>query len=54
MASNSTYVSKVFIQQLNISVQHLEGKQLIILVLQTSTEVQAGIPAVEEEKSLLW
>ena len=43
--SSSTYVAEVFIQQLDISVQHLEGQQLIILVLQTSTEVQAGIPA---------
>lgn len=51
MTSSSTYIAKVFIQQLNISVQHFEGKQLIIVVLQTSTEIQAGIPVVEEEKS---
>lgn len=46
----STYIAKVFIQQLNISVQHFEGQQLIILALQTDTEIQAGISEIEEDK----
>lgn len=46
---SSTYIAKVFIQQLHISVQHFEAQQLIILVIHTGTEIQAGIPAFEEE-----
>lgn len=46
----STYVAKVFIQQLDISVQHFEAQQLIIPVLHTGTEIQAGIPAREEDQ----
>ena len=47
---SSTYVAEVFIQQLDVSVQHFEGQQLIILGLQTSTEIQAGIPEMKEDK----
>lgn len=46
----STYISKVFIQQLDVSVQHFEAQQLIILVLYTSTKIQTGIPALKEDK----
>lgn len=46
---SSTYITKVFIQQLHISVEHFKAQQLIILVVQTSTEIQTGIPAFEEE-----
>lgn len=47
-AFSSTYAAKVFIQQLDISVQHFQGQQLIILVIQTSAEIQAGVPALYE------
>lgn len=50
MTFNFTYIAKVFIQQLDISVQHFKGKELIILVLQTGTEIQAGISAGVEDK----
>lgn len=50
MTLNFAYISKVSIQQLHISVQHLQAQQLIVLRLQTSTEIQAGIPAYQRKQ----
>ena len=44
---SSTYISKVSIQQLYVSVQNLEGQQLVILLIQSHTEIQAGVPEVQ-------
>lgn len=44
----NTHISKVLVQQLDVSVQHFKGKQLIVVVVQTSTEIQTGIPAVSK------
>lgn len=39
-----TYIAKVLIKQFNISMQHFQSQQLIVLVLQTTAEIQTGIP----------
>lgn len=39
-----TYIAKVLIQQFNISMQHFQSQQLVVLVLQTTAEIQTGIP----------
>ena len=39
-----SYIAKVFVQHLHVSVQYLQGEQLIVLGLHPNTEVQTGIP----------
>lgn len=50
---NSTYIAEVFIQQLNISVEHFQGQQLVILVVHSSTEIQTGIPEIKDKAQML-
>lgn len=45
-----THTAKVFIQKLHISVDDLQGDELIVLVLYCTTEVQAGISATQQAK----
>lgn len=42
---NGSYVAKVLIQQLDVSVQELQRDELIVVLLQTTTEIQTRIPA---------
>lgn len=46
--SKNTHISKVFIQQLNVSVQHFKSEQLVIVVVQTGAEIQTGVPVGSE------
>lgn len=48
-----TYITKVFIQQFNISVDHFQSQQLVVLLFQASAEIQAGIPATEASEGQL-
>lgn len=42
-----TYASKIFVQQLYISVDDLQGDKFIILILYSTAEIQAGISKPE-------
>lgn len=46
----NTHISKVLVQQLHVSVQHFQGEQLVVVVVQTRAEVQTGVPAGSEDK----
>lgn len=50
---DTTYVAKVFIQQFNISVEHFKGQQFVIPVFHTSTEIQTGVPGIEDNGQML-
>jgi hypothetical protein len=39
-----TYTAKVFVQELDISVDQLQCDKLVVLALNGTAEVQAGIP----------
>lgn len=41
----NTHIPEVAVQQLHVSVQHLQGEQLVIALVQTGAEIQAGVPA---------
>lgn len=45
------YIAKVFVQQLHVAVNNLQGYQLIFPVLYGQAEIQACIP---EEKTTQW
>lgn len=38
-----TYASKIFVQQLYVSVDDLQGDQFVILILYSTAEIKAGI-----------
>lgn len=46
----NTHISKVFVQQLHVSVQHFESEQLVVAVVQPSAEIQTGVPAGSKGK----
>lgn len=46
--SGETHTAKVFIQQLNVSVDDLQRDELIVLLLDGAAEVQAGVSATEQ------
>ena len=43
-----THTAKVFIQQLHISVDDLQGDELIVLVLDGTAEVQTGVSVTQQ------
>lgn len=45
-----TYTSKVLVQQLHVSVDDLEGDELVVLLLDGTAEVQAGVSAHRTER----
>lgn len=45
-----THTSKVFVQQLHVSVDDLEGDELVVLLLDGAAEVQAGVSANRTEQ----
>lgn len=45
-----THTSKVFVQQLHVSVDNLEGDELIVLLLDGAAEIQAGVSANRTEQ----
>ena len=42
---HATYTTEVFVQELHVSVDHLECQQLIVRLFDTATEVEASVPA---------
>lgn len=47
----NAHISKVLVQQLDVSVQHFQGEQLVVMVVQTGAEIQTGVPAGSERTS---
>lgn len=45
-----THTSKVFVQQLHVSVDDLQGDELVVLLLNGTAEVQAGVSADRTEQ----
>ena len=41
----SAYTAKVFVEQLNITVNHFQDKQLVVACFHTAAEVQTRIPS---------
>lgn len=52
-ARAGTYTSKVFVQQLHVSVDDLECDELVVLVLDGAAEVQAGVSAAQQREPSL-
>ena len=40
----TTYTAKVLVQELHVAVQDLQGDELVVLRVNGTTEVEAGIP----------
>jgi hypothetical protein len=39
-----THTSEVFVQQFDVSVDDLKGRQLVVILVDSSAEVEAGVP----------